>query len=60
MDSSFDVFYNELPEEVRQRVEARVKEETEMLEEYHKWCEENNKEIGNEDNMLEYINTLPE
>lgn len=60
MGSNFRDFYNELPEDTKQRVEAAVKEEAEMIDEYHKWCEENNKEIGNEDNILEYIKTLPE
>lgn len=36
MGSSFDDFYNELPEDVRQRVEAGVKEELEKIEEYRK------------------------
>ena len=40
MGSSFDDFYNELPEDIRQRVEAGVKEELEKIEEYRKWYKE--------------------
>ena len=53
MGSSFDDFYNELPEDIRQRVEAGVKEELEKIEEYRKWHEDNK-------DVLENIKTITE